>query len=299
MKYSSLRILFIILLICFFLPESPINSANQRMVSASLLTAGLGTESNTEITKTKHTSKLPSSKKITNYRLRKYRHVTQMMHDLSPATIELCVKNKVPPAAILSIISLESGWGSGYVGQITGNIMSLNAGKKSTKLPPLYLPEVIETGKILFDEVEIKKYDPEQLEYKMRSASMKRDYRPKSIAGTSKDLNYFKYHPKERVDAQMRCINDFIQRFVSYRSSIPAYREARANMDAYVKTHGVSILFDPTVNVEFIHTIGGRPNSFNYHEEWPLKVENIMNGVGLVELSRDMYLNHKTFNQSW
>lgn len=74
-------------------------------------------------------SKISISSKIDQYKLRKYSHVAKLYQEIAASTIELCVNNKVPPAAILSIVSLESGRGSGYIGQITGNILSLNAVK--------------------------------------------------------------------------------------------------------------------------------------------------------------------------
>jgi len=240
-----------------------------------------------------------SDKKNNDHSLRKYKHVTELCKDLSNPLIKLCVEKQVPPAAILAIIALESGWGSGYVSQITGNILSLNATKSSIELPALYLPIVKETGRVLFDPNEIDKYSSEQLEYQNRPKSLKKDYRPASIAGTTNDLAYFKYHHDEKVKAEIKCVTDFISRFVSHNSSIAAYREARGHMDKHVTEGGIRMLFEEQVTIDFINTIGGRPNSFNFRETWPKKVESVMHKAGLVSLMKEMYINKKTFEEVW
>lgn len=132
-------------------------------------------------------------------------------------------------------------------------------------------------GTVLYDPIDIEKYTVDEIGYQNRPPSLKRDYRPSDIAGTTNNLAYFRYHPEERAKAQVKCINDFITRFVSHRSSIAAYREAITKMDAYVVEGGIGALFSKDVNIDFINTIGGRPNSFNYRETWPKKVETILN----------------------
>lgn len=231
--------------------------------------------------------------------LRKYTHVQKLYARLADPILKLCVENRVPPGAILSILSLESGWGSGYVGKITGNFLSLNAVKGVPKLPALYLPTLLKTNEILFDENEIKKHSAAELQWKKRPASLKKDYRPSRIAGTKKDLGYFNKHPKELTKANIRNVKDFVNAFISKRSKIAAYREARALLDAEIEKHGINVLFEQSLNEKFIHTIGGRPNSYNYRETWPLKVVKIMKTVGAVELSKEMYVNKKTFTQAW
>jgi hypothetical protein len=70
-------------------------------------------------------------------------------------------------------------------------------------------------------------------------------------------------------------------------------------MDSLVDLHGREILFDQATALKFINTIGGRPNSFNFRETWPKKVEYIMNNAGLVELTGKMYLDQKEFDEVW
>ena len=90
-------------------------------------------------------TKLILSITITNlfsseYSFRKYIHVESFYSDISLDSIEIGVKNNIPPAAMMAIAGLESGYGSGYVAQITGNILSLGAFKGDKELPRLYLP---------------------------------------------------------------------------------------------------------------------------------------------------------------
>lgn len=311
-KVSKLSNLIIVVLIIFCLTEynkSDVSNGIKVQTAGftssftlDTLTVKLPTKVKTVETK-KATSKkhksIPNSKKADQFKMRKYAHVTELYMDLAPSVIKLCVKNNVPPAAILAIVSLESGWGSGYISQITGNILSLNATKGRAELPALHLPILKKNGQILFDEKEIAKYSSDELEYQDRPASLKRDYRPAGIAGTKENLAYFKYHHDEKVKAEIKCINDFITRFISYKSSITAYREARTNMDRHVSERGTQALFDRDVNIEFINTIGGRPSSFNFRESWPKKVELILNNTGLIELTNDMGMKDSAFHETW
>lgn len=233
------------------------------------------------------------------YSLRKYPHVGEFFKRIAGPATELCVDNNVPPAAVLSIAALESGWNKGYVGRITGNILSLGARKGDYELPALVLPRLKSSNRILFDSLEILKYDPSEFEWEERPPSLKKDYRPAGIAGTKYQLAYFKYHPYQKARAQTENINDFLTIFISRSSRIAVYREARHIMDSLVSIHGKEILFEPETSRVFIRTIGGRPNSFNYRETWPKKVEYILRNAGLVELTKQLYLEEKNFDEVW
>jgi len=234
-----------------------------------------------------------------NYRLRKYAHVKKLYSRLAKPIIELCIEHRVPPGAVLSILSLESGWGSGYVAQITGNFLSLNAVGKDAELPALYLPsQNKKPNEVLFDPSEISKRTAENLVWKLRPASLKKDYRPAPYAGTSTNLAYFRKHPKQLTQANLKNTEDFVKRFISSKSKIAAYREARAFLDAAVAKKGIVILFDQDLNKKFINTIGGRPNSYNFRETWPKKVISIMEGVGAVSLAEKLY-NNTSFEIAW
>lgn len=234
----------------------------------------------------------------TNYKLRKYAHVKSFYKGISKKATELCLKNNIPPAALLAITGLESGWDSGYIGQITGNILSLGLRKGDIELPALRLPRLIKNKKILFDSLQIIKYSEEELKWENRPESLKKDYRPKSIAGTKYQLGYFKHHPKEKIKAQLANINDFVTVFIGRKSRIKAYRNARKKMDSLVAKHGKEILLKEQTAIDFINEIGGKPNSYNFRKTWPKKVIYIIKKVGLSELTRDLHQG-KNFEKSW
>jgi hypothetical protein len=273
--------------------------------------ANTGSEKNTEmepvreprynppVENQKSANVVPKSKKTKKYNLRKYEHVTDFYRRISGPATRLCIENNIPPAAVLAIAGLESGWNKGYVGRITGNILSLGARKGDAELPALRLPRVKSTKQLLFDSLVIAKYSKNELVWENRPESLKKDYRPSSIAGTPYQLAYFKYHPEEKAKAQVKNINDFLTIFISRNSRIAVYREARHLMDSLVNLHGKEILFDHTTSIKFVNTIGGRPNSFNFRKTWPKKVEYIINNAGLVDLTRKMYLDHKDFDEVW
>ena len=233
-----------------------------------------------------------------NYSLRKYAHVKSFYKRISKKATELCIENNIPPAALLAITGLESGWDSGYIGQITGNILSLGLRKGDIELPALHLPRLIKTKKILFDSLEIIKYSKSELKWENRPESLKKDYRPKHIAGTTYQLAYFKYHQKEKAAAQIANIKDFVTVFIGRKSRLKAYRNARKKMDDLVVKHGKEILLQQQTAIDFVNEIGGKPNSYNFRETWPKKVIYIIKRAGLSELTSDL---HKkiTFEKSW
>jgi len=256
-----------------------------------------------------HTSKKSEKKKINKsqlqstkvdvYRLRKYNNVTQFYRRIAKPATKLCMDNNIPPAALLAIAGLESGWNQGYVGRITGNILSLGTRGGDTELPALTLPRLKSTGKILFDSAEIVKYQPDELNWEVRPPSLKKDYRPQPIAGTPYQLAYFKYNPDEKARAQVENMNDFVTVFISRKSRIKAYRDGRHLMDSLVAEHGKQILLEDTVAIKFVNEIGGKQNSFNFRKTWPVKVENIITKAGLEELTKELYINDKDFSEVW
>jgi len=239
-----------------------------------------------------------SSTAQTNYKLRKYEHVKTFFKNISKQATELCLQNNIPPAALLAISGLESGWDSGYIGQITGNILSLGLRKGDIELPALRLPRIIKTKKILFDSLEIVKYTSNELSWENRPESLKKDYRPKHIAGTTNQLAYFKYHPREKAAAQLDNIKDFVTVFIGRKSRLKAYRNARKKMDDLVALHGKEILLKQQTAIDFVNEIGGKPNSYNFRETWPKKVIYIIKNVGLSELTKFLHLGQK-FDEIW
>lgn len=241
-----------------------------------------------------------SNKKTKTYRFRKYNHVKKFYERLSVNATKICMEENIPPAALLAIAGLESGWNNGYIGKITGNILSLGASSRrgDAELPALRLPRVIKTKKILFDDKNIAKYKKSELRYENRPASLKKDYRPAPYAGTKNNLEYLENNPDAKAAAQAQNMKDFVTVFISRTSRIRAYRTSRAHMDALVKKHGKSILLEDKTAMAFIHGIGGKNNSYNFRKEWPIKVISIIRSAGLCPLTKDLY-DGKTFDESW
>ena len=233
-----------------------------------------------------------------DFRYRKYTHVKKFYKPLIKPTIDIGLKYNVPPAAILAIASIESGYGRGYVGKITGNILSLGANKGEKELPSVYLPHDIKSKEVIYNQKKIKAYDESQLKWKQRPKSLKKDYRPNVIAGTSKELDYFDYHEDARLKANLKNFEEFASKWISYSKRQQPFKNARAYLDEQVKKMGVKALFDQEVNKTFIEHIGGKPYSFNYRETWPIKVKQVMKNSGLVKLTQDIY-DQKAFKEVW
>jgi len=233
------------------------------------------------------------------YSFRKYQHVKIFYSDISSDAIKVGLKYNIPPAAIMAIAGLESGYGTGYVAQITGNILSLGAFKGDKELPRLYLPYSKSSKKVIFDTKEIKKYSKDTLFWENRPKSYKRDYRPSAFAGSVKNLELLKYNKKLRVKACRSCLNDFATRWIISKSKVKVFRDARAWLNSQVLQKGVGTLFDIKTNKKFIEMIGGHPHSFNYRKTWPKKAKLIMKKVGLVALASDMYIKKISFKNAW
>jgi len=233
------------------------------------------------------------------FSFRKYSHVREFYKDNSMEAIEVAKKYKLPAAAILAIAGLESGYGRGYVAQITGNILSLGAYKGDKELPRLYLPYSKSKQGVIFDPREIIKHSKDDLIWTKRPKSLKRDYRPEPYAGTTKKLELLLNNQKLKKSAHKACFDDFATRWIIDSSKVKVFKEAKIWLDGLVEKHGVDILFTKDVNVEFISRIGGHPHSFNYRETWPKKAKHIMKKVGLVELTNDMNFKDMNFNNAW
>jgi len=278
-----------------------IDSSRNNVDSAKLKIIGLKKVKKVSPSELEHvaaSSEAHQSNKAVSYKLRKYSNVTNFYRRIAKPATRLCLDNNVPPAAILAIAGLESGWNQGYVGRITGNILSLGAVGDNYELPALYLPRSKSTGKLIFDSLEIIKYDSSELSWELRPASLKKDYRPASIAGTPYQLAYFKYHPAEKARAQISNMNDFVRYFISRKSRISVYRAARHKMDSLVAAHGKDVLLEKSTVLMFVNQIGGRPNSFNFRETWPKKLEYIIRNAGLVELTKQLKDNEE-FKEVW
>jgi hypothetical protein len=232
------------------------------------------------------------------YSLRKYQHVKVFYRGMSKRATKICLDNNIPPASLLAITGLESGWDSGYIGQITGNILSLGTRRGDTELPALRLPRNLKTKKIVYDSLEILKFSKNELKWEDRPESLKKDYRPKPWAGTPYNLAYFKHNSKAKGKAHVANIQDFVTVFIARKSRIKAYRETRRKMDSLVAKHGKSILLKEQTAIDFIHGIGGKLNSYNFRETWPKKVIIIIKNVGLVELTQQLH-NGVSFEESW
>ncbi|MFK5938574.1 MAG: hypothetical protein QM497_09295 [Sulfurimonas sp.] len=230
---------------------------------------------------------------------RKYNHVKNFYAAIAKDTIKICKEHNLPSAAVLAIAGLESGYGSGYVAQITGNILSLGAFKSDKELPALYLPYSSSKQKILFDPNIINKLPKSDLSYKKRAKSYKRDYRPLKYAGTKTNLELLKYNKELRLKAHRACLNDFSTRWIHYKSNKKVFKELKIWTDKQVKTKSIDTLYSRDTNLGFIDRIGGVPHSFNYRKTWPKKVKLIMKKVGLVELVNDIDKNNMSFKESW
>jgi len=243
--------------------------------------------------------KLKKSKRIKTYRYRKYPHVKNFYKVISKEVVKIALKYNVPPAAVLAIAGVESGYGRGYVAHITGNILSLGAKTNEPELPALYLPNLkLNKSKILYGDV-IKEYSEEALAWKQRPKSLKKDYRPKSIAGTIKNLDYLDKNLKEKSKANLACIEDFVKVWINKNKKFRPFVDARVMLDKEVKLHSKNILFDRDLNIKFIYMISGKENSFNYRKTWAPKVVKIMDNVGLIELAKVLHVKDKRFKEVW
>jgi len=233
------------------------------------------------------------------YRYRKYSHVKSFYEGIAEDAVKIGLKYNVPPAALLAIAGVESGYGKGYVAHITGNILSLGAKTNEPELPALYLPNLKnDSSKVLYGR-KIEKYLATQIVWKHRPKSLKKDYRPKNIAGTTRELDFLDRNPKEREEAHKNCMEDFAKVWISTKKKFKPFVEARKILDYEVELNSKEILFDKDLNIKFIYMISGKENSFNYRKTWAPKVVSIMKNTGLLELTYALHVEHKSFEEVW
>jgi len=230
---------------------------------------------------------------------RQYQHVKDFYQEITPTVLDISQKYKLPAAAILAIAGLESGYGSGYVSQITGNILSLGAFSNDKELPALYLPYSSVLEKIIFDPTAIKQHNAESLSWKQRPKSLKRDYRPLPYAGTSDKLELLSYNKDLKESANRACMDDFATRWIVSSSKVDAFKDTRLWLDQVVLKNGDASLYNISINQAFIEKIGGHPRSFNHRASWPKKVNLIMQKAGLVALVHNIKNNDLSFNEAW
>jgi len=233
-----------------------------------------------------------------NYSYRKYNHVKDFYKPLVKQTVQIALKYDIPPAAVLAIAGVESGYGRGYVALITGNILSLGANKNEKALPSVYLPNIKKPYKVLYNKEKIKKYKKNQLVWKQRPKSLKKDYRPAHISGTTKNLDYFDYHKEQRKQANLKNIEDFCSKWISLNNKFKVFKNAKKMLNKEVAKYGKDILFSEKLNLQFINSIGGKKHSFNYRKSWPKKVSAVLKKTGLVKLTKDIH-NNKDFDKVW
>jgi len=275
MKYFKYIILALLIPSCFAFDSLPLANSKTQTVNQEV-----------------------STTQKANYSLRKYAHVKEFYRGISIKATQICLKNNIPPASLLAIAALESGWNKGYIGRITGNILSLGTRRGDTELPALRLPRLIKNKQILFDSIQIAKYAEKDLQWEDRPESLKKDYRPKKWAGTPYNLAYFKYHPKEKKAAHIANITDFVTVFIGRKSRIKAYRDGRKKMDSLVLVHGKEILLKEETAILFINEIGGKKNSYNFRKTWPKKVVYIIKNAGLVDLTTQLH-GGANFQDAW
>ncbi len=234
-----------------------------------------------------------------DYHLRKYQNVKAFYQSIAKDVITLSIKHHTPPAAVLAIAGLESGYGSGYVAQITGNILSLGAGKNEKELPSLNLPYCKNDKRkiTLFDPNEQK--ECKELIWKKRPKSLKKDYRPTTIAGSTKQLEYFKYNTQDYKDAKMQNIKDFLTKWINKNHKYKPFKQSKLWLERQVAEKGSNTLFELDTNLEFIKKIGGQKNSFNYRKSWVKKVAYILKNTGLNDLSKKIYFQNIDFEKAW
>ncbi len=238
-------------------------------------------------------------KRVKTYRYRKYAHVKSFYKDITEGAIKIAIKYNIPPAALLAIAGVESGYGRGYVARITGNILSLGAKNNEAELPALNLPNLKKDSSVVVYGDLIGKYGEDELEWKLRAKSLKKDYRPMNFAGTNRQLDYFDRNLKQKRKANLECIEDFAKVWISRSKKFKPFVDAREMLDKQVKLNSKNILFDRDLNIKFIYMISGKENSFNYRKTWAPKVVKIMDNVGLIDLTRAIYLEDKIFDEVW
>ncbi|EKD27549.1 MAG: hypothetical protein ACD_79C00677G0002 [uncultured bacterium] len=218
--------------------------------------------------------------------------VGNFFEDLTPLVLNESLKKGCPPGAIIAIAAHESGYGTGYIGCVTGNILSLSARKNEIMLPSLNLP-ITKNKDIVIDNEQIRNMlaSGHPIKLVQRPPSFKKDYRPSDIAGTDAQLDYFLHHPDLRFKAWESNIKDLLYDRILSDSTIPAYKETAELCKRIYDSKSLKRLLSGETSKRFISLIGGKPNSYNSREEWRDKILNMIDNLGL-EYFLILYIKH-------
>jgi hypothetical protein len=206
--------------------------------------------------------------------------IASFIRDITPIITRESLKSGAPPAAILAIACLESGYGSGYIANISGNILSLNAKPEETVLPPLTV--FVYKNQIIFNKEKLKEVLSvgKPLEIRLRPASLKKDYRMEGLAGSSTHLDYFVQHPQQKYLAWEKNIQDFLYDRIHPQGKNEAYIETYHFCQKIKNSKSLDKLLSDSSAIEFLYLIGGKPFSFNSRQEWRTKTEKMISSFG-------------------
>ena len=222
--------------------------------------------------------------------------VSNFFKYLTPIILKKTFKKGAPPGAILAIAALESGYGTGYIANVSGNILSLNARKTEPMLPPLTLA-ITKNDKIIINGEKIKSMLAAGYPFKVikRPPSYKKDYRPDHIAGKKTHLDYFLHHPNKKYQAWEQNVNDLMFSRVVSDSSIVAYKETSKFCDRLYARKSLRHIFSNKSATKFLTLVGGRPISYNIRTSWRDKSISLLSKLNL-ELFLEIYIkNYKEY----
>ncbi len=225
------------------------------------------------------------SPKPTEPDLRRFPRVIEFYRELTPIAVGESIRTGVPASAIMAIAGHESGFGRGYVAQVSGNILSLGARGSEVVLPSLTVLEN-SGGKILleFDRTAQQGSIPSGYGWVKKPPSYKKDYRPPGICGTDGDFDYFIENPAERLAAWKKNVRDFAEGRIKEDSPIKAYRRAYQFAQKLKNSHHRNYVLSEQAAMDFIRLVGGYSRSFNSNPEWPDKVISVLKRAHLSEI---------------
>lgn len=216
--------------------------------------------------------------------------VHNFYRDLTPIVLEQSLNTGTPPGAVLAIASLESGYGTGYIASVSGNILSLNARKDEPLLPPLTVP-VTEDGDVIIHNSQIKEMlaTGKKLDVSNRPPSLKKDYRPHNIAGTDDYLDYFLINPQDKFQAWEQNVIDLVFGRIKKESTVPAYRDTYNFVNKIKKSKSLKKLFSNKSAKTYLSTIGGKPHSYNIRKSWVTKCQLIIDKIEMEYFLKEYY----------
>jgi len=218
--------------------------------------------------------------------------VSNFFKYLTPIVLKKSLEKGAPPGAILAIAALESGYGTGYIANVSGNILSLNAKRTEPMLPPLTLA-ITKNNKIILNGEKIKSMLAAGYPFKVlkRPPSYKKDYRPAQIASKKTHLDYFLHNPNQKYLAWEQNVNDLMFSRLDSNSSIIAYKETSMFCDNLFKKKSIYHLLSNKAATSFLTLVGGRPISYNIRTSWRDKAISLLSKLNL-ELFLEIYLNN-------